>query len=185
MAALRYLITVDQFNIISDLYSVLSGLGFALILVFCGFYFIQTAQNRIKKDLFDPLLNKLLGTDHLEIKELMDLRETIQEAKVLEAQKAVTLAIQENNQQVAHDIRSPIDSINALLKMIEIKDSDLKAAFEKAVHRANSVANFLLKSERKSTPVENAAFDLASVIQDIAIEKRPLFTDGEILVQSA
>ncbi len=179
------LILRARFNIISDLYSVLSGLGFALILVFCGFYFIQTAQNRIKKDLFDPLLNKLLGNDHLEIKELMDLRETIQEAKVLEAQKAVTLAIQENNQQVAHDIRSPIDSINALLKMVEIKDKNLKAAFEKAVHRANSVANFLLKTERKSTPVENAAFDLASVIQDIAIEKRPLFTDGEILVHSS
>lgn len=173
-----------RFNIISNLYSVLAGLGFALILVFCGFYFIQTAQNRIKKDLLDPLLNKLLGNDELEIKELMDLRETIKEAKVLEAQKAVTLAIQENNQQVAHDIRSPIDSINALLKMVDIKDKDLKAAFEKAVLRANSVANFLLKAEKKSMPAESASFDLASVVQDIAIEKRPLFIGGEIQVES-
>lgn len=173
-----------RFNLIADMYSVFSALGFALILVFCGFYFIQTAQNRIKKDLFDPILNKLLGDEQLEIKELMDLRSTIQEAKDLEAQKAVTTAVQENNQQVAHDIRSPVESINAILKMIEIKDRDLKAALEKAVHRANSVASFLLKPEQKTTTTEKARFDFVSIIQDIAIEKSPLFTDGQILVQS-
>jgi len=167
------------------MYSVLSSLGFALILVFCGFYFIQTAQNRIKKDLFDPLFNKLLGNDPLEIKELMDLRLTIQKAKELEANTAVTLAIQENNQQVAHDIRSPVESINALLKMIEIKDLDLKAALEKAIHRANSVASFLLKTEQKvAAASESASLDFTAIIQDIAIEKRPLFTDGQISVHS-
>jgi len=173
-----------RFNLILDMGSVRSSLGFALILVFCGFYFIQTAQNRIKKDLFDPILNKLLGNEELEIKELMDLRSTIQEAKDLEAQKAVAMAVQENNQQVAHDIRSPVESINALLKMIEIKDRDLKAALEKAVHRANSVANFLLKPEQKATIIEKVGFDFVSIVQDIAIEKRPLFTDGQISVQS-
>jgi signal transduction histidine kinase len=178
------LVLRSRFNLITDLLSVLSGLGFALILVFCGFYFIQTAQNRIKKDLFDPLFNKLLGNDQLEIKELMDLRLTIQEAKELEAQKAVTLAVQENNQQVAHDIRSPIESINALLKMIEINDGDLKAALEKAVHRANSVASFLLKTEQKTALTEKSTFDFVSVIQDIATEKRPLFTGGEITVKT-
>lgn len=173
-----------RFNLITDMSSVLSALGLALILVFCGFYVIQTAQNRIKKDLFDPLFNKLLGNDQLEIKELMDLRSTIQEAKELEANKAVTLAIQENNQQVAHDIRSPVESINALLKMVEIKDRDLKAALDKAVHRANSVANFLLKPEQKATAIGKAILDFTAIIQDIAIEKRPLFTDGQISVQA-
>lgn len=173
-----------RFNFITDMGPIWSSLSLALILVFCGFYFIQTAQNRIKKDLFDPILNKLLGNEDLEIKELTDLRSTIQEAKDLEAQKAVTMAVQENNQQVAHDIRSPVESINALLKMIEIKDQDLKAALEKAVHRANSVANFLLKPEQKMTVTEKSGFDFISIIQDIAIEKRPLFTDGQISVQA-
>lgn len=178
------LVLRSRFNLIADTSSVLSGLGFALVLVFCGFYFIQTAQNRIKKDLFDPLFDKLLGSDDLEIKELMDLRQIIQEAKELNAQKAVTLAIQENNQQVAHDIRSPVESISALLKMIDIKDRDLNAAIEKAIHRANSVANFLLRPEQKTTSTEKSKFDFVSIIQDIATEKRPLFTDGEISVQS-
>ena len=173
-----------RFNLITDMSSVLSALGLALILVFCGFYVIQTAQNRIKKDLFDPLFNKLLGNDQLEIKELMDLRSTIQEAKELEANKAVTLAIQENNQQVAHDIRSPVESINALLKMVEIKDRDLKAALDKAVHRANSVASFLLKPEQKAATIGKAILDFNAIIQDIAIEKRPLFADGQISVQA-
>lgn len=173
-----------RFNLIADMSSVLSALGLALILVFCGFYVIQTAQNRIKKDLFDPIFNKLLGNDQLEIKELMDLRSTIHEAKELEAHKAVTLAIQENNQQVAHDIRSPVESINALLKMVEIEDPDLKAALDKAVHRANSVASFLLKPEQKTAATGNKILDFAAVIQDIAIEKRPLFIEGQISVQS-
>lgn len=178
------LILRARFNLIADMYSVFSALGFALILVFCGFYFIQTAQNRIKKDLFDPILNKLLGNEQLEIKELMDLRSTIHEAKELESQKAVTLAIQENNQQVAHDIRSPVESINALLKMVEIKDRALKAALDKAVHRANSVASFLLKPEQKTATIEKMSLDFTGIIQDIAIEKRPLFTDGQISVQA-
>jgi len=173
-----------RFNLLMDMYSVFSALGFALILVFCGFYFIQTAQHRIKKDLFDPLLNKLLGNEYLEIKELMDLRLTIQEANELEAHKAVTLAIQENNQQVAHDIRSPVESINALLKMAEIKDHDLKAALDKAIHRANAVASFLLKPEQKIISSKKTSFDFASIIQDIAIEKRPIFTEGQISVKS-
>jgi signal transduction histidine kinase len=173
-----------RFNLITDMSSVLSALGLALILVFCGFYVIQTAQNRIKKDLFDPLFNKLLGNDQLEIQELMDLRSTIHEAKELEAHKAVTLAIQENNQQVAHDIRSPVESINALLKMIEIRDPDLRAALDKAVHRANSVANFLLKPEQKTAAIGKTTLDFTAIIQDIAIEKRPLFIDGQISAQS-
>lgn len=178
------LILRARFNLITDMSSVLSALGLALILVFCGFYVIQTAQNRIKKDLFDPIFNKLLGNDQLEIKELMDLRSTIHEAKELEAHKAVTLAIQENNQQVAHDIRSPVESINALLKMVEIEDPDLKAALDKAVHRANSVASFLLKPEQKTAAIGKTILDFTAVIQDIAIEKRPLFIEGQILVQS-
>ncbi|MGZ3745655.1 MAG: hypothetical protein ACXVBQ_17455, partial [Pseudobdellovibrionaceae bacterium] len=63
----------------------------------------------------DPLLNKLLSDEKLGIEELNDLRNRFKMAQELEAQKAVTLAVQENNQQVAHDIRSPVASINELL----------------------------------------------------------------------
>lgn len=172
-----------RFNILDSTSSVFFGLGFSLVLVFCGFYFIQSAQNKIKKDLFDPLLKNLLGDDPLEIKELIDLQIRIQQAQELEAQKAVTLAIQENNQQVAHDIRSPIDAINALLKMAKIPDSDLKTALDKAVKRANSVANFLLYAEKESfNKNDGFIFDIASVVQDIAVEKRALFLNGNIEV---
>lgn len=172
-----------RFNLLDSVSSVFSGLGFSLILVFCGFYFIQVTQNRIKKDLFDPLLKKLLGDEPLEIKELTDLRLGIVQAQELEAQKAVTLAIQENNQQVAHDIRSPVDAINALLKMVNIPDSELKSALEKAVKRANSVANYLLNAEKKESGSNTGfTFNFTSVVNDIAIEKRALFTNGIIEV---
>lgn len=65
---------------------------------------------------------------------------------------------------------------------IEIKDQDLKAALDKAVHRANSVASFLLKPEQKAAIIGKAILDFTAIIQDIAIEKRPLFTDGQISV---
>ncbi|MFZ3230235.1 MAG: HAMP domain-containing sensor histidine kinase [Pseudobdellovibrio sp.] len=177
------LVLYARFNLISAFSPLVSSLVFALVLVFLGFYFIQTAQDRIKKDLFEPIAGKLLGQEDLEIKELADLRSRIHEAKELESHKAVTLAIQENNQQVAHDIRSPIDAINALLKMVNIPGSELKSALDKAVKRANSVANYLLHTEKKASD-ENTGyvFNITSVVNDIAIEKRALFANGVIEV---
>lgn len=174
-----------RFKVAEDLMSLVSGLGISLFLVFSGFYFIQSTKDKIKSDIFEPLLKKLLGSEKLEIKELNELRQEIIRAQELEAQKAVMLAIQENNQQVAHDIRSPIQSINALLSMVEIQDSAVKAALEKSVKRANSVANFLL-SEEKATDLEKSetCYDLAMVVDDIVIEKSPLFTGGKIILNS-
>jgi signal transduction histidine kinase len=184
-----------KFSLKNSIASVFTGLSFALILVFCGFFFIQTVQNRIMKDLFEPLLKNLLGTDDLEIKELAALRGQLEEARLLESQKAVTLAIQENNQQVAHDIRGPVQSISALLKLAKIEDRELRSALEKAVARANSVANGLLQAERKVDEPSSADFkyDLVLLLNEIAKEKRLLFYGGTIdvvapesgLVQSA
>lgn len=174
-----------RFSILNSFSSIFSGLGLSLIFVFSGFYFIQATKDKIKKDIFDPLLNNLLGSEPLEIKELTDLRNRIIQAQELEAQKAVTLAIQENNQQVAHDIRSPIASISVLLKMMQVPDSNLKTALDKAVSRANSVANFLLKSEKKDENQNDyLIFDAAKIVKDIALEKRPLFLNGSIDVEA-
>ena len=147
-----HLILKTTFNTLSGMSSMFSVLAFCLLLVLMGFYLIQTAQNRMKKDLFDPIVNKLLGEEELEIKELSALRFKIIESKRIEAAQAVTLAIQENNKQVAHDVRSPVDSISELLKRIEIEDPSIRKALEIAIGRANSIANSLLSSDVK-TPV--------------------------------
>jgi hypothetical protein len=131
-----------RFDSIASFSPILSILGFGLILVMAGFYFIQLAQSRIEKDILGPLLNKLLSDDNLEIVELRDLRARVRQAQELEAQKAVTLAIQENNEQVAHDIRSPVTSINELLNQADIKNTELKLALGKAIQRANSGRKF-------------------------------------------
>jgi signal transduction histidine kinase len=146
-----------------------------------GFYFIQMAQSRIEKDILGPLLNKLLSEDNLEIRELGDLRDRVRQARELEAQQAVTLAIEENNEQVAHDIRSPISAINELLSRTHIADAELKNALSKAVARANSIANHLLTGDRMPERSSGEfVFDFSAMIQDIAAEKKPLFVDGEI-----
>lgn len=172
-----------RFSLIEDAFSLFSGLGWSLLLVFSGFYFIQSTKDKIKKDIFEPLIKNLLGEDPLEIKELNDLRLKIRLASELEAEKAVTLAIKENNQQVAHDIRSPIAAIGALIEMMELPISPLKIALDKAVIRANSVANFLLHSEKKVNDVTlKKSYDVAQTVKDIVAEKTPLFSGGTISI---
>lgn len=174
-----------RFNTLASLSPTFSILGLGLILVLAGFYFIQLAQSRIEKDILGPLLNKLLSDDNLEIAELRDLRSRVRQAQELEAQKAVTLAIQENNEQVAHDIRSPITSITALLNQADFKNADLKLALGKALQRASAVANCLLTGEREASgPKKSAIYDISEAIQDIAIEKRLVFDGGQILVDA-
>lgn len=159
----------------------ISLLVFGLVLVVAGFYFIQTAQRRIEKGILSPLLNKLLTKEPLEIVELDELRNKVRDHQKVEAQKAAALAIEENNQQVAHDIRGPIAAINELLKLAPISDAKFQSALDKAVERINSVASGLLSQETTQPEAEHpATYDLAAVVQDIATEKRLLFSGGSI-----
>ncbi len=178
------LVLKAKFDLLASVTPILSILGFGLVLVLAGFYFIQVAQTRIEKDILGPLLNKLLSDEKFEIFELHDLQGRVRQAKDLEAQKAVTLAIQDNNEQVAHDIRSPISSISELLSYVDVQDAELKTALNKAIERANTVAKYLLTGENDVVAPGKSEFvyDFAEVVNDISTEKRPLFQAGEIEV---
>lgn len=170
-----------RFSYMDDFWSIFMSLGWSLGLVLVGIYFIQTTKERIAKDIFDPLINNLLGEKPLEINELNDLRLKIKTSKDLEAEKAVMLAIRENNQQVAHDIRSPIAAISALVELMDLPQNQLKNALDQALSRAKSVANFLLQAEMKTDKLSDLkGFDLASAVNDIITEKSPLFVGGGI-----
>lgn len=172
-----------KFDLLASLSPLFSILAFGLLLVVAGFYFIQLAQSRIEKDILGPLLSKLLSDEPLEISELNDLRNEVRHAQDLEAQRAVTLAIQEHNRQVAHDIRSPIASINELLALADVKNAKIKSALEKALARANHVAGDLLNHGRIShREIVPSAFDVSQIIRDIAAEKQPRFLGGKIEV---
>lgn len=176
--SLRLKVTFDW---IQNFASSLTLLVFGLMLVVSGFYFIQMAQRQIERGILSPLMNKLLTDERLEIDELNDLQRKVREFQKIEAQKAAALAIEENNQQVAHDIRGPIAAINELLKLAPISDAKFQSALDKAVDRINSVANGLLSQEVSQSEVEApAVYDLAAAIQDIAAEKRLLFSGGSI-----
>lgn len=165
-----------KFNILTSLFPMVSSLGYGLIFIFLGFYVIQKSHACTKEDLLDPLLGNLLDEAPIKIKELSELRQTIQEAKDLAAQRAVTLAIQENNQQVAHDIRGPLQAMNALFKMANISDANLRLAIEKSLLRANAVANDLLRKEKHTVAeMRETHFDMSQLVRDIVSEKRVLF----------
>lgn len=181
--SLRLKVTFDWLANFTPSFSLLV---FGLMLVVAGFYFIQTAQTQIEKGILSPLLNKLFSDDKLEIDELNELRENVRKVQVIEAQKAVALAIEEHNQQVAHDIRSPIAAINELLKLVPIESARVRSALEKAMDRANSVANDLLTQEVDRIDVATMSrYDIAAITREIAIEKRPLFAGGNIEVLGA
>ncbi|MFN8791434.1 MAG: sensor histidine kinase [Bdellovibrionales bacterium] len=175
-----------KFNRLGSFTTALAILWIAFLFAVSGLYLIRVSQKRVKSDLFDPILSKLLGEDDLKISELTELRQTIQTAKELESQRAVTLAIQENNQQVAHDIRGPVQAINALFKMTKIEDANLKVAIEKSLSRANAVANELLKTQI-ATELQIAAvpFDLGLIIRDLVTEKQVLFSFDQIAVEAS
>jgi signal transduction histidine kinase len=176
---LRLRVTFDWF---ANFAPSITLLVFGLVLVAAGFYFIQTAQRQIERGILAPLMNKLFNDDDLEIDELNELRENIRKVQAIEAQKAVALAIEEHNQQVAHDIRSPIAALNELLKLVPIGNLRVRSALEKAMERANAVANDLLVQESDRAKISNTPsnYDLAAMIQGIATEKRPLFLGGAI-----
>lgn len=170
-----------RFSYLDDFWIVLRSVGWSLTLVLVGIFFIQTTKERIAKDIFNPLIDNLLDEKPLGIRELEELRSKIKTSKELESEKAVMLAIRENNQQVAHDMRSPIAAMGALIEMMELPPSQLKSALDRALNRAKSVANFLLHSELKnSEPLRENDFDIVSVVKDIITEKGPLFANGKI-----
>jgi signal transduction histidine kinase len=174
-----------KFNLLTSFASIFSFLGFGLLLVTAGFYFIHAAQKRIQEDILRPVLEKLMSNEKFEIHELNELRERFRASRDAEEQRAVILAIEENNVQVAHDVRSPINSIGNLLNRVEVIDAELKAALEKAIARAQATAEALLSNE-KVLPSENRSYtyDFAELVRDMAIEKRPLFVDGKIEVDA-
>lgn len=170
-----------RFSYLDDFWSIFRSLGWSLILVLVGIYFIQSTKERIAKDIFDPLINNLLGDKSLEINELNELRLKIKTSKDIEAEKAVMLAIRENNQQVAHDIRSPIAAISALVELMDLPQNQLKKALDQAVSRAKSVANFLLQAEMRIDNLSDVrSFNLGTAVNDIITEKSPLFVGGNI-----
>ena len=174
-----------KFNLLASFAGILSFLGFGLLLVIAGFYFIHAAQKRIQEDILRPVLEKLMSNEKFEIYELNELRERFRASRDAEEQMAVTLAIEENNVQVAHDVRSPINSISSLLDRVEVIDAELKAALAKAIARANATAEALLSNEKVLPKASRSyTYDFAELVRDMAVEKRPLFVQGKIEVES-
>ena len=170
-----------KFNMLSSLSTVFWVLGLGLMLLLASFYFLRIAHRRIEKDILKPLLNRFLSDEPFEINELNELRDRFQHARKLESQKVVNLAIRDNNRQVAHDIRSPVQSVAELLQFVDITDPALKAAIGKAINRANQIAESLLDAEKSSNAeTSESTYDFSSLIEDIVIEKGPLFHDGQI-----
>ena len=182
------LIIKARFNILKDFNSVWLNLMITLILIFGTLYAINRIQENIKKDLFFPLISNLLGTEKLEIEELSQLRNTIQQAKLLEAQKAVTLAIEKNNQQVAHDIRSPLSALSLIIQNSRFDNSEFTDLIKHSISRINGIANDLLQKKsikNITTTNQSAECDIQAMtsidfIEKIIEEKRIEFQNLDI-----
>ena len=110
--------------------------------------------------------------------------------KVEELQKHKEQAekIREITEQVAHDIRSPLTSLNMIIKKLGTVDEETRTVIRNATNRINDIANNLVIKYRKGDEVNlaNAGSNLtpeiiSCVVDSLLSEKRTQFIDTNII----
>ncbi|RYZ88388.1 MAG: HAMP domain-containing histidine kinase [Proteobacteria bacterium] len=169
---------VASFNRLKIFAPLLTILAMGLFLVFCAFIFIRTLRKNMEIAIFRPLNGKLFTDEVLEIAELNEIRVSFRNAQIIESRRAVAVAIEERNEQVAHDIRGPINALAELVKQINCDDVQLASALQKSISRVETVAEDLLEDRSKAGEIKSFyRIDLAVLIRDLIDEKTKIFND--------
>lgn len=147
----------------------LSVVAFALVLIW-------RIQVRFQKHILWPLREGLLLRKPLEILELEEIRIAYANMQTIETEMFVTRAVFERNQQIAHDIRSPLSALN-LLSSMDTNLSELqRSVFLSALERITSISDDLLKDE--TTPKAGysgskvQSFELLPTLQKLIVDKK-------------
>ena len=94
--------------------------------------------------------------------------------RVMESQKKEALGAMAS--KVAHDIRSPLSALNMVVKTLGSIPEEKRQLIEKAARRINDIANDLLATHRKDTPVllrrEISTKRLSDLLNEICEEKK-------------
>jgi len=171
----RNSLLIVEFSFFKSMSNVFYILSFCIIVFLFVFYFINKLTKKIQSDIIKPLVSNLLSSDELRIVELEDLRKKVIMNTELQSQKATTLAIQENNLKVAHDIRSPVTTLEELLSLIDINNIQIKTSILKSITRIKNISNHLLQEQKQiSNNRQIFKYNLHETISDMITEKQVL-----------
>jgi signal transduction histidine kinase len=121
------------------------------------------------------LLGKTL--EHL-FSSIQSYQDEIRSLSVEKAQREIA-------RQVAHDIRSPITALNAVVSSMNEVDDDRKRLLKSVSQRINQIADDLLIKSKpeialrsEATKSEISTFDAVSVVRQLIEEKRVIYCQG-------
>lgn len=121
-----------------------SGLLFVLV----SFLFIQYTKRSILRDILQPFSLGMVGNQPHPITEFEELREKLNELKVVEQARAIAEAVQLQNRQIAHDIRSPVSALNAIIGKINSIPEGQRNILNSSINRINDIAHTLLRKAK-------------------------------------
>ncbi len=147
-------------------------------------YLLDKVQKDIRGDLLLPLKAGVQSETPLEIDELEALRKLHKDATQSQIQSAVADAVLKENQQIAHDIRSPLAALGMLLSSPDCQKTlapEDRQLMKSAVNRIRDISNLLSSpdstarntAEVSNDPTPSRSVELlASLLDPIISEKR-------------
>jgi signal transduction histidine kinase len=121
-------------------------LGLSFVVCLLGVGLLRRVSLRLESDLFGPLFQNLSSDLKLPIRELEELRQKLLQLGQLKTKQAVTEAVYTKNQQVAHDIKSPLTALLFASRDFDRLPDSSRKVIQAAVRRINEIANGLLKN---------------------------------------
>jgi signal transduction histidine kinase len=107
---------------------------------------------------------------------------------LIESEKRIAESKMEIARQVAHDIRSPISSINLVLSVIKTNKPEELQILKTAAHQVNQIANDLLSRSQEEVQIHADLqttnthrvynFDIAKITNEI-LEQKKMFLESE------
>lgn len=141
----------------------------SMSLLVLAVYLARRIQRKFETDLLQPLKIGLFGDDVLSMKEFEEMRQAYLRAKDAAASLAVAEALHRRNEQVAHDVRSPLSALTMLSSSFHTLPGDVGTVVRSSVKRLNEIAESLLKKEARAS---GKAHNIVPLVANLLAEKR-------------
>jgi signal transduction histidine kinase len=136
--------------LLSRSYLVLFSITFMFFVL--SILIILKVQRRFSEDILEPLENKLLSDNEINIIQLEELRNKIKKVRAAREKEAAANAILEHKTKVAHNIRSLVQTLKSLQSSIQEKLSPAKKNLFNDV--VEGIGDILTEFSVKSTPIK-------------------------------
>lgn len=148
---------------------------FSITLVFfvLSILIILKVQRRFSEDILEPLENKLLSDNEINIIQLEELRNKIKKVRAAREKEAAANAILEHKTKVAHNIRSLVQTLKSLQSSLEEKLTPAKKAlFNGVVEGIGDILTEFSSNENSSKNDMSYSSDEAFFINMNRINKK-------------